>query len=82
MSKFKRGYGTNQIQADCGPSIKDLKLDLAELKEATKLVLELMEGGYISYDVQDKLLGNLYLRKRNLKKQIKNVKAKKKYVGK
>jgi len=78
MSKFNRGHGMHKIQADCGPSVKDLKLDLAELKEATKLVLELIEGGYINYDIQDRLLGSLYLRQRNLKQTLKNVKARKK----
>ena len=80
MSRFNRG--NRLVQAEpCGPEIKDLKLDLAELKEVIKLALELMENGYIPYDIQDKFLGNLYLKKRSLKKQIKNVKAKKKYIG-
>jgi hypothetical protein len=72
MSRFNKADAL--MQSNCGPTLKDLKLDLAKLKEATELILELIDGGYIHYDVQDSVLGSLFIRKRNLKKMVKEAK--------
>ena len=79
MSKYPISTGNYREGATaCGPSVGQLKEELAELKLATKDILDLLDAGYIHYEVQDTLLGNLYLRKRNLESTLNRTKKQKK----
>ena len=75
MSRLKRGYGVS-VEASCGPKKKELKLDIKEMKLAIKIATELKDGGYIHYDLQDSLFGNLYLRLQDLEKRLERRKGK------
>ena len=77
MNKYNSRQNSGPIEA-CGPSIKDLKLSLKELDIALAELHELQEAGYIDYQVETQVFGNLYLRRRGLARELKQAKANKK----
>ena len=73
MSKYKMN-GNGGIELSCGPSKKRIKAQLVELEVATNDLLDLMDAGYLPYQHTDLIFGNLYLRKRQLNRDLEHAK--------
>ena len=60
----------NVIPAQCEPLTKEIKADIKNAQKALDTIYELIEAGYIPYELRDKLIGSLTINIKNLNESL------------